>query len=474
VPNDIALDANTRVLVISGPNTGGKTVFMKTVGMIALMVRAGMAIPAHPDSRIGFFPEVYAEIGDDQSLTRDLSSYSAHLLNLIAFLNHARNESLILVDEIFGSTDPEEGSALAIAILRELTNRSCITAVTTHNSRLKAFAENEPGFKNASFEFDPQNLTPTYHLRVGVPGPSYGIATAQKLGLEPGLVENALQLLEPEAKRIMDLVSQLDHKQTELDQRLRELETEEFELRENQRKAEERSSQISAREKTLKKEMRLKLEGELQSMRLRFNQIFEQAKYSPAKEVRAGAEKQITQIREEIEQGYPEPEMGEQIASGEWRTGDIAWVSKLRVSARVIEIDRKEEEATLVVGSIHLNEKLSGLRRIKPAEKIEPREVSAESEQQQISAPVQTSRNTLDLRGKRAEDAEIEVINYLDRAAREGVPAVFIIHGHGAGVLKKLVREYLAASSYVVSFRPGEQGEGGDGVSVAFLERMKK
>ena len=167
------------------------------------------------------------------------------------------------MDEIFGSTDPEEGSALAIAILRELKKRSCITAVTTHNSRLKAFAENEPGFKNASFEFDPQTLTPTYHLRVGVPGPSYGIATARKLGLKTELVAAAEHLLEPEAKKIMDLVSQLDHKQTELDQRLRAQEKAEFELKENQRKADERYSQISAREKTLKKEMRLKLEGEL-------------------------------------------------------------------------------------------------------------------------------------------------------------------------------------------------------------------
>jgi len=475
VANDIVLDPQTRALVISGPNTGGKTVFMKTVGILALMVRAGMAIPAHPDSRIGFFSEVYAEIGDDQSLAQDLSSYSAHVLALIAFLAYAGNGALVLVDEILGSTDPEEGSALAISILRELARRGCVIAVTTHNSRLKAFAESEPMFKNASFEFDPQTLTPTYHLRVGVPGPSYGIATAQKLGLKPELVAEAQDMLEPEARRIMELVEQLDRKQAELDQGLRALATREQETESLQEQVEERSAQLSAREKSLKRDVRRELESELQSMRLRFRQLFERAQETPSRETRAEAEKEISQMRGEVEEKYPEPEMGEEVAEGEWEAGDLAWVSKLRVRAELVEIDRAEGEATLVVGSIRLKEKFSGLRLIRSGDMpVAPEERGEEPVAEREISPVQSKSNTLDLRGKRAEDAEMDLINYLDRMAREGVPAVFIIHGHGTGVLKKLVRDYLAGSSYVTSFRPGEQGEGGDGVTVAFLERMKK
>jgi len=475
VPNDLALDPETKALVISGPNTGGKTVFMKTLGLLALMARAGMAIPAHPDSRMGLFPEIYAEIGDDQSLTQELSSYSAHLLSLIAFLEYAPAESLILVDEIFGSTDPEEGSALAIAILGELKRRGCLTAVTTHNSRLKAFAESEPGFQNASFEFDPQNLSPTYHLRLGVPGPSYGIATAQKLGLKPGLVAAAQSMLAPEARKIMELVSQLDRKQTGLDQRLRSLEEEERELEQAQKNLEERSSRLAGQEKNLKQEMRQKLEAELHSMRIRFNELFEHAQLEPSKELKAEFSREFSGMMSELKQKYPEPEMGEEIPARDWRVLDLAWVSKLRVQAKVLEIDAGQEEALLAVGSIRLKEKLAGLRRVKAGEKtVERKEAQAGAEPELLVSPVQTSSNTLALRGRRAEEAEIELVNFLDRMSRQGVPAVFIIHGHGTGVLKKMVRENLGTSAYVLSFRPGEQGEGGDGVTVAFLERMSR
>jgi DNA mismatch repair protein MutS2 len=474
IANDIVLDEQTRVLIISGPNTGGKTVFMKTLGIMALMLRAGMAIPAHPDSETGFFPEVYAEIGDDQSLSADLSSYSAHLLNLIMFMNFAGTGSLILVDEIFGSTDPEEASALAISILGDLRDRGCTTLVTTHISRLKAFAETEPGFKNASFEFDPEKLTPTYHLRIGIPGPSYGIATAQKLGLRPELVEMAQRMLEPESKRIMDLVSQLDRKQALLDQRLRRLAEQEQVQEAARKKIDARSVEIAEKEKALNKELRRKLEGELLSIRVRLNQIYEQARISPAKQVRDSAGKKITEIKQEIEQKYPEPEQGQVIAAGDWQAGDIAWVSKLRLTAKVLKVDQEEAEATLAVGSIRLKEKLSGLRRTKTRDDATPKGKPVVQEEPAAPVvPVQTPSNTLDLRGERAEEAELALIDYLDRSAREGKPAVFIIHGHGTGVLKKLVREYVASSTYVLDFRPGGQGEGGDGVTVAFLERMR-
>ena len=474
IANDIVLDDQTKVLIISGPNTGGKTVFMKTLGILALMLRAGMAVPAHPDSETGFFPEIYAEIGDDQSLSADLSSYSAHLLNLIMFMNFAGNGSLILVDEIFGSTDPEEASALAISILGDLKNRGCFTLATTHISRLKAFAETEPGFKNASFEFDPEKLTPTYHLRIGIPGPSYGIATAQKLGLKPELVDIAQKMLEPESKRIMDLVSQLDRKQSLLDQRLRRLDEQEQAQEQAQKQLDAKSAEIADKEKALTKELRRKLEGELQSVRVRLNQLYEQARLSPVKQVKESASKEIFAIKQEIEQKYPEPEQGQEIAAGDWQAGDLAWVKKLRVSAKVLEIDRSENEAALAVGSIRLKEKLSGLRRIKSRDAASAKaKPAAQEEPSAPVVPVQTASNTLDLRGQRAEEAELALIDYLDRSAREGKPAVFIIHGHGTGVLKKLVREYMASSTYVLNFRPGEQGEGGDGVTVAFLERMR-
>ncbi len=472
IPNDLELEPDSKVLVISGPNTGGKTVLLKTVGLFSLMVRAGMAIPAHPDSRIGLFPEIYAEIGDEQSLSQDLSSYSAHLLDLIAFIQYARPSSLVMVDEILGSTDPEEGSALAIAVLRELRDRGCLTLVTTHLSRLKAFAENESGFKNASFEFDPEHLTPTYHLRVGLPGPSYGIATAQKLGLRPDLITTAEQMLDPESKRIIELVAQLDEKQTELDQRLRKLSADEEEAASRARELDEKGQKLHAKEQELKKELRKRLESELRSVKVRLNQIYEEAKTGSSREKMTSAVKEVSRIREQIDEKYPEPDQGKEIKADEWRVGDIAWVKKLKTSARVIDVDQPGQEATLAIGSIRLHEKLSGLRRIgKKVEKPAPEIRAAPAPEEALQLGPSPS-NTLDLRGKRADEAEMELIAYLDRAAREGPSAVYIIHGHGTGVLKNLVREYVASSSYVKSFRPGEQGEGGDGITLAILENM--
>jgi len=473
IANDLVMGTDTRVLVLSGPNTGGKTVLLKTIGLLSLMIRAGMAIPAHPDSELGLFPEIYAGIGDEQSLSQDLSSYSAHLLDLLAFLNYAQDSSLVLIDEILGSTDPEEASALAMVILKELKKRNCLTMVTTHLSRLKAFAETEPGFINASFEFDPLNLTPTYHLRLGLPGPSYGIATARKLGLDKELIEEAEKMLDPESRKLIELVSQLDLKQTELDQRLRRLAEEEQDSQMRSKELDEKGRRLLEKEQEMKKGLRRELESELRSIKTRLNQIYEEARDVRSTDRVKSAEKEIARIRKELDEKYPVPDQGEEIASEEWQVGDLAWVKRLKIQAEVIGLNPESQEATLGIGSIRIQEKISGLLRIQKKREAQKRETMVGSESALCANPARSSGNTLDLRGKRAEDAEIELINYLDQSVREGKPAVYIIHGHGTGVLKKLVREYLASSSYVKSFRPGEQNEGGDGITLAVLENMQ-
>lgn len=474
IANDLVMETDTRVLALSGPNTGGKTVLLKTIGLLSLMIRAGMAIPAHPDSELALFPEIYVGIGDEQSLSQDLSSYSAHLLDLLAFLNYAQDSSLVLIDEILGSTDPEEASALAMAILREFKKRNCLTMVTTHLSRLKAFAETEPGFMNASFEFDPLNLTPTYHLRLGLPGPSYGIATARKLGLEKELIEDAEKMLDPGSKQIMDLVAQLDRKQTELDQKLRKLAEDELDFEARSKELDEKDRRLLEKEQEIKKGLRRELESELRSIKTRLNQIYEEAREARSKERLKSAEKEIFKIRQELDEKYPAPDQGEEIPSEEWQVGDLAWVKKLKTRAEVIGLNPESQEAWLAIGSIRIQEKISGLRRIQKKRESQRGEARDNTEDPSLVYLAPSSGNTLDLRGKRAEDAEIELINYLDQSVREGKQAVYIIHGHGTGVLKKLVREYLASSSYVRSFRPGEQNEGGDGVTLAVLENMQR
>jgi len=460
IANDLILDQSTYGVIISGPNTGGKTVLLKTIGLLVLMVRAGMAIPAHPDSVLGFFPKVYVEIGDQQSLAEELSSYSAHLLNLIGILDSARAGAMVLIDEILGSTDPEEAGALAISILRQLKAQNCLSFITTHFSRLKAFGESEPGFINASFEFDPENLTPTYHLRLGVAGPSYGIDTAKKLGLKQELISEAKNLLSPEVKRMMELLARLDQKQTDLDQRLSKVWEKGKELEKWEQEIRVRDSQVLEKEQELKKGFHRQLEAEIRGFRMRLNQILEEIKSDSSREKISRSKQEISGLQKEFEEKYPIPELGEEISAEQWQVGDLAWITKLKAQAQVIEIDLKNEEATLAIGTIRLKEKLSGLRWLGKRE----RKIS-------VISPVPSSSNTLDLRGKYAEEAEAILIDYLDRAIREAKPAVYIIHGHGTGVLKKMVRDYLSTSSYVESFRPGETWEGGDGITVAILAK---
>jgi len=471
IANDLILDQGTYGVIVSGPNTGGKTVLLKTIGLLVLMVRAGMAIPAHPDSVVGFFPEVYLELGDQQSLREELSSYSAHLLNLIGILDSASAEALVLIDEIFGSTDPEEAGALAISILRQLKSSNCLSFITTHFFRLKVFGESESGFINASFEFDPENLTPTYHLRLGVAGPSYGIDTAKKLGLREELISEAKNLLAPEAKKMMELLAQLDQKQTDLDQRLSKVLEKGKELEKWEQEIKVRDSRALDKEQELKKSFHRQLEAELRGFRMRLNQFLEEIKFDSSKEKISQTKQEIRGLQKELEEKYPIPELGEEIEANEWQVGDIAWITKLKAQGQVIEIDPKNEEATLAIGTIRLKENLAGLRWLgKREKKLSAINPEPESEAYFFSS-APTPFNTLELRGKYAEEAETILIDYLDRAVREGKPAVYIIHGHGAGVLKKMVRDYLRTSSYVESFRPGESWEGGDGVTIAILSK---
>ncbi len=469
IPNDLLLKPETKIIVISGPNTGGKTVFLKTIGLTILMIRAGLPVPCHPDSEIGFFPEVYALIGDEQSISQDLSSYSAHLLDLIAFLNYAGKGSLILIDEILASTDPEEASALAITILREFAKRDCLVFVTTHFTKLKQFAETEQGFINASFEFNTQTLTPTYKLRVGIPGISYGIDTAQKLGLAEKIIKQAKELINPQESRFLELLNELDKKRSLLDKKFYELAEEEKRIAELKKALQEKEAQLKSREQELKKDFRLQLERELKEARRELNQLLDQLKSKPVPKLAQKVDEKISQLKKELEEKYPLPQPGEAVSFEKLNPGDVVWVSKLKSKAEVISKDPEKQEVELAIGTIRLREKPSGLRWLEERAKatsFPPNQISSPS----ITYLPPSPNNTIDLRGKRADEAEVELIQYLDRAFRQSKPMVYIIHGHGTGVLKKLVRDYLKDSPYVREFRPGEPREGGDGVTVAVLD----
>ena len=467
IANDLVLEPEVRVLVISGPNTGGKTVFLKTIGLLVLMVRAGLAIPVHPDSRLGFFPEVYALFGDEQSLSADLSSYSAHLASLLGFLKSARQNSLVLIDEILASTDPEEASALALVLLRQFRERNCLTFTVTHFSRLKLLAETEPGFKNASFEFDQKTLSPTYKINIGIPGPSYGIFMAKKLGLESELVQKAQELLEPERRNFQNLIARLNQKAFELEQKTLQLREKENQLQALEKKLKQEKELLAEKETQLKQEFRRKLESELRIARQELDRLMEQAKRESSRESIRRAEKKISQLKRELEEHYPHP-LPKEASFSSLNPGDWVWVKRLNARAKLLELDG--EQALLALGTFRIRENIRELVKLK-IDALDSSKFSAPEPEssEPIYIPPSPS-NTLDLRGKRVDEAEIELVQYLDRSLREGKPMVYIIHGHGTGALKKMVRDYLKDSPYAREFRPGQDYEGGDGVTVVFLE----
>ncbi len=488
VPNDLELGQDKKVLIISGPNAGGKTVCLKMIGLLSLMVRAGLFIPASPDSSLPVFTEVFADIGDEQDISRDISTYSGHLLNIIGILKHAggtrrgAGSALVLLDEIASSTDPGEGAALATSILRELRERVALTVATTHLGSLKILAENEPGFENAGLEFDAKTLSPTYRLRVGVPGLSLGIQTAAILGLPEHLIGQAREMLDTDTVQVDELVRRLELERKNLEEDRAGVQAETARLKELTKEYRERLDRLKEREKEFKQEAKARLREAIDRGKGEVSAIVQNLKMNRSLSKAQSAREKLEIMKEKLEEDYPEeaPE-GEIPQPGQLKKGTRVYVVPFGKTAVLLEDapDQSGDKLTVHVsmGGIKLSVDAGDLRltqseseEAEPAKK-EPRIRYSSIDIEPSPTPPSPS-NTLDLRGMRAHEAEAAVESYLDDACRSGVPNVFIIHGHGTGVLKQVVREYLAASSYVRSFRPGEKEEGGDGVTMAVLNQI--
>jgi DNA mismatch repair protein MutS2 len=488
VPNNLELGKDKKVLIISGPNAGGKTVCLKMVGLLSLMVRAGLFIPASPDSSLPVFPEVFADIGDEQDLARDISTYSGHLLNIIGILRHAGSSkesargALVLLDEIAASTDPVEGAALAGAVLRELRDKVALTVATTHLGSLKVLAENEPGFENAGLEFDPQTLTPTYRLRIGVPGLSLGIQTAAILGLPERLIHQARTLLDSDTVRVDELVRRLEIERGNLENDRKAIQAEARGLKELTEEYRERLERLKEREKGFKQEVKARLREEVSRAQEEVAEIIQKLKMNRTIRKAQAAKSELEVMKERLEDEYPDdiPE-GQIPGPDQLKRGLAVQVLPFRKAGVLIEdAPTPACEKSMVrvsMGGIKITVDAGDLRLLpEKANKKEPGERKAL--QSDLTFDIEPSptpsaqSNTLDLRGLRAHEAEAEVVRYLDEACLKGTPNVFIIHGHGTGVLKQIVREYLATSPYVRSFRPGQPEEGGDGVTMVILNRM--
>ncbi len=471
IPIDVELDPQTRALVITGPNTGGKTVSLKTVGLLALMAQTGLHIPAHPESEISLFKSIYADIGDEQSIEQSLSTFSGHITNIIRILERADTKSLVILDELGAGTDPQEGAALARSLLTHLVERGVTTLVTTHHPELKAFAHATPGVINASVEFDLETLQPTYHLTIGLPGRSNALSIAQRLGLPDKIVATARQEIDPDELRADDLLDEI-YRQRDISRQSRQR------ADEAKREAEELRAELAERLEAIEDERREVMEDARQEAEDEVKNVRDEIRDLRAElrrarqplEVIQQAEEKIEELVEEIEIPVERQVPDITPVSGPVRLGSKVRVRSLDTEGVVRSL--AEDSAEVQIGVLRVRAKLTELILVGgEAESGEQRAVS-DVRRPKSSANMHSSPGVeLDLRGQRADEALDLLQNYLERAYLARLPYVRIIHGKGTGKLRKVVREALQRYPQVTSFEAGKHNEGGEGVTVAELRK---
>ncbi len=483
VANDIRLDETVRVLVISGPNTGGKTVTLKIVGLFALMVRAGLQLPCGPDSDMALFPKVYADIGDAQDLAKDLSSFSAHMTQMIKLLGEALpnraqdggqpgpTQALVLLDEPVTSTDPVEGAALAEALLVRLAQLGMKVVATTHYNQLKALAQTTPGFMNASVEFDVGRLAPTYRLIMDMPGGSSAIDIAGRLGMDEGILEHALRLLRREDLVLEQMLGDLQEKQRRLDEDLARIETLKADAEQAARQAAEIEERLRLSEREERKSVKKKLTEDILKARAEVQAVVESLKGERTLVKAREAKQRLAEIEAQARARLVKPAETrpvEQLAAG-----DRVEIVGLGSTGTLLEAPQGKKRVRVRVGETDLSVPVSGLVGLVEAggEGASPgsRRAQADRARSQAGTGELGASMVLDVRGKTDEEALEETVAALDRAALDGAPFLRIIHGHGTGRLKAVLRDYLKGSPYVATFRAGDRAEGGDGVTVVGL-----
>jgi DNA mismatch repair protein MutS2 len=462
VPIDVYLGGDFTALLVTGPNTGGKTVSLKTVGLLAAMNQAGLHIPAAEGSRLPVFDGIYADIGDEQSIEQSLSTFSSHLTHIVDILDQASRASLVLLDEVGAGTDPVEGAALAQALVTQLLARGCLTICSTHYSQLKVYAFGTSGVENASVEFDLETLSPTYRLTIGLPGRSNAFAIAAKLGLPDEIIAAAQALVAPEAMLNDSLLERVRSAQDAADGALSEAEQARERSRRLEADLQAKMAQVDEARRTVLTETRAQGQREIELVRAEIAKLRSRilrTGVTPAEEIQQVIEV-IDRLAESMEppEAPPPPVAPSEPAGRPLRVGDTVLVSSLGQIGELVQLSG--EEALVAMGGFRLRVPLNGVVFRGSKAPV----VTQETRVQRTS--VASPGLELDLRGRRAEEALALTEQYLSDAYLSGLPWVNIIHGKGYGVLKQVVRELLAGHPLVQSFRTGEIAEGGDGITV--------
>ncbi len=487
VPNDVTFEKEYNVLVISGPNTGGKTVTMKLLGLFSLMVRCGLLPPCGDGSEMAFFRETFADVGDMQDLTKDLSSFSAHVIRIVGLLKRiqarpisATTHVFVLLDEVIGSTDPAEGAALAEALLRRFVELNVKIVVTTHYNSLKVLALSTPGFLNASLECDAKTFTPTYRLISGLPGGSSAFDIAAQLGMDPSILDRALSLIAHDDRRLEHLFADLQRTQRTLHEELQQALKQREIADQDSKQAREILERMRSVEREELKQMKKQFRECLRTARFDVRQIVESLRQERRWETAQEAQRRLQNVEASVVQQTERQRETVPVESLE--EGDVVEIVNMETLGRLLERPQGKKRVRVQVGSAEISvqsELLVGRTKGEGTQgsPVSPKSTTAsktsrpvEATRQVPSAETERDLTTIDLRGHLTDGALERLAAKLDQAVLHDVGPIRIIHGHGTGKLKIAIRRYLAQSPYVASFRPGTRAEGGDGVTVVDLK----
>ena len=470
VPVDITLGREYTTLVITGPNTGGKTVSLKTTGLLTLMAMSGIMLPCGDESEISVFKKILVDIGDEQSIEQSLSTFSAHMTNIIGIIDQASRYSLVLIDELGAGTDPVEGAALAVAILQKLKAKGAKIQCTTHYAELKEFAITTEGVENGCCEFDIKTLRPTYKLLIGVPGKSNAFAISKRLGLSEEVIDNAKQLVSSESRRFEDTIQQLEERRQVLERRLKEAnDTKAYAGRQR----EKANSIIEKAKKDAEKEIEKareeaerisrKTKAQAQSILDRLENMEKQQKMDA--EEKAKLRKSIQQM-ETLADPVTKKKSEKYTPPRPFKVGDSVLIYDIDKNAEILSIDEREQTAILQAGIIKTKVKLSNLRLNKEKPKT-----TVQSSGRSVPSKMDMNPATeVDVRGQTAMDAIMEVDSAIDQAVLMNMGQLTIIHGKGTGVLRTEIQKFLRTHKNIKSFRLGTYGEGDAGVTICEIK----
>jgi len=459
---EIGKDYNT--LLITGPNTGGKTVALKTAGLLTLMALSGIPIPAHEHSSIGFFTGVYADIGDEQSIEQSLSSFSAHLKNVQEILENVTKASLVLLDELGSGTDPAEGSAFAMAVIDYLKDKKCKSIITTHYSEVKAHGYNEEGIETASMEFNVETLSPTYRLLIGIPGESNALTIARRLGVSEEVINKAKSYISDDNKKIEKMISNIKDKADELDIMKRQVEFLKEAAQRDKEAFEEKLRVLEKEKNDILKEAYEKADRMMKEMQSKAAALVEKIqKEDNKKEDIKNVQKSLNMLRSALQDDKTKtvtekPKVARKV---DFKVGERVFVNSLNQFANILKINLSKETVQVQAGILKLEVSLDDVKVV---------EEKKQKVYNSFSHKKTAVRSEIDLRGKMVEEAVYELETYLDRAVMNSYNEVYVIHGKGTGALREGILNYLKKCPYVKEYRIGGHGEGGLGCTVVTLK----